>query len=200
MFKHIHTFTYLEFDLTLSKIKIENLSWWINSFISGANILKLSGKAAFPCRIIRPNSKICFPLKNPKEFPTGTVTASAAYSSPVWVAPRKTLNLFLAQPCLTSFHYKCSQRWGCHTCQLLGAQPASAHSKLGSGWAFIKAQNRVPSAGWAGLDQEACEQGRSHLRVITQDFREQIAWKWASRLFPAEQTGVTREGTHAWCN
>ena len=38
-----HTFTYFKLDMLFSKIKTKNFSGWIDSFMLGANILKLRG-------------------------------------------------------------------------------------------------------------------------------------------------------------
>lgn len=38
-----HTFTYFKLDMGFSKIKTKNFSRWVDSFMLGANILKLRG-------------------------------------------------------------------------------------------------------------------------------------------------------------
>lgn len=38
-----HIFTYFKLDMVFSKIKTKNFSGWVDSFMFGANILKLRG-------------------------------------------------------------------------------------------------------------------------------------------------------------
>ena len=40
---NIHTFTHFKLDVVFSKIKTKNFSGWVDSFMLGANILKLRG-------------------------------------------------------------------------------------------------------------------------------------------------------------